>query len=145
MSLGYSCSGTLPTACTPGQYAGANSANCNNLAGTNTVASLSAQTNCGAGEVAYQSSRMVCQKCPLGFDCSQQPFQATPCGTGKYQAAGSGGCLSCQAGEFCPSQSSLPVACPSGTYQPSTLQTACIVCPAGKTCTVSAANNLGAN
>ena len=43
-------------------------------------------------------------------------------------------CLECPKGHYCPSSSSTPIACQSGTYADTTSSTACQLCLAGYSC-----------
>lgn len=43
-------------------------------------------------------------------------------------------CLECPKGHYCPSSSSSPIPCQSGTYADTISSTSCLLCPAGSAC-----------
>ncbi len=76
------------------------------------------RASCGLGYYAHSTSG--CLTCTAGYFCYGDPDQNP-----------------CVAGYYCPAGTSMPTACPAGTYQPKTLQSAvsaCLACPAGDYC-----------
>ena len=78
------------------------------------------------------ADKSSCDPCNVGTYCPIDKLDAPiVCTNGTYQnATGQESCLQCPAGKGCPSVSSTPVDCPSGTY--SELGVAvCLPCPIG--------------
>jgi hypothetical protein len=100
--------------------------------------------------------------CPKGHYCTAGAVLPTPCVAGTYQdSVGSSSCLGCPAGYYCDLGARYPVACgrgywcpvnttyltrqicPPGTLQntlTATVQTDCLLCPAGHYCPLSGMN-----
>eukprot|EP01022_Parablepharisma_sp_SALTPOND_P023128 TRINITY_DN47_c0_g6_i1.p1 TRINITY_DN47_c0_g6~~TRINITY_DN47_c0_g6_i1.p1 ORF type:complete len:4331 (-),score=484.04 TRINITY_DN47_c0_g6_i1:2741-15733(-) len=96
--------------------------------------------------------------CPKGHYCQTKSSAATACGAGTYNpktgSSSSGDCLSCPAGNYCPSGTGEPIMCSAGYYcgansgtetskcnagtyasvSKTTQQSECITCPAGHYC-----------
>jgi hypothetical protein len=91
------------------------------------------QSQCGTGSYSSAGSTS-CTTCPAGHECSSVTTGTpTECTAGTYAAAGAASCSPCGKGFKCPNNGmDSQIACTTGQYQPSTGQTTCIDCPAGK-------------
>ena len=90
-----------------------------------------------ANAATGSTSSAACAPCPSGFECATTAATgfSVPCPAGFYCLAGtSEALLQCWRGHKCPEGSSLPSACPSGTYQNLTGRASCDVCPPGFAC-----------
>jgi len=84
-------------------------------------------TECDPGTYSTVDIIGDCPICPAGYVCLGDTRSSTP----TDEATDKG--YECQPGHYCPEGSSSLTACPSGTYNPSTLKSAtgdCIQCPA---------------
>ena len=81
-----------------------------------------------------------CQLCTAGYFCDAEGLSnpSGPCNEGFYCPAGqntsSPSDFMCPAGYHCPEGSSLPIGCPSGTYQDVVGESSCKLCPEGFYC-----------
>ena len=111
---------------------------------------------CPQGTGAYPSSAVTC---PAGYYCGVNVDQPTKCPPGQTSAAGAGVCfytpsgsytplgsvaLPCTPGYYCPlgSWSTVQLACPAGTYNPTThgdLLADCLPCTIGFYCPTATA------
>lgn len=111
--LGDKTAGDKTGVCTTGYYCPLNSA---------------LPIDCPGGH--YCDGGATFTKCSAGYYCTTRATQANP------TTAVEGGGI-CPAGYYCPLGSDSPIACPPGTYNPSTLGQSlsnCLPCPAGKYC-----------
>lgn len=102
-----------------------------------------AETPCGPGFYLPSSGAWnisFCIKCTSGKFCNESGL-ASPkadCDRGFYcpeeQIVGNPNAYPCPKGYYCPPGSSVPIICPSGTYQDETQQWTCKDCPSGYYC-----------
>ena len=113
--------------------------------GTGYASDFDSRQNCaGSGLILFADYQQICHNCPPGWDCSQSPSfdpytdNTQECQDGEYSdgSNASGGCSTCNTGDYCPSKTiSSGVTCPTGTYQDSGSSTSCLICPKDHDCT----------
>ena len=142
----YCPGGTVaPLDCNTGEYCPAGSSSHDMCPAGSYCTTPSEIAQCPAGKYC-PAGTSVPRVCEAGNYCPAGSKVATPCDLGKYCDVGSSSQSPCDAGYYCPDPATR-TACPAGTYNGTTGQTAasaCLECPAGTTCPYDGASTLAA-
>ncbi|CEM31004.1 unnamed protein product [Vitrella brassicaformis CCMP3155] len=145
---GSQCAGGVSYPCPPGTYSNAGDATCTPCPIGHQCDDPSnvppALTACPAGTYAHLNGTVLCDPCPAGHECTDNTALPRPCAAGWYNPAKSNGpCTECGAGKYCPPPRAVELDCPAGYYSQAPTGTGgaeyCTICPAGSSCTATAA------